>query len=68
MRWLVVKNKMKEAQEVLRRIARVNRKEEPEEPLQVLNSEDNKQRLGDFRDLFATRKLTHYILLSWYTW
>ena len=68
MRWLVVRNRMEEAQEMLKKIAQVNGKKEPEESLEVLNSEDDKQRLGDFRDLFATRKWAHYTLLSWYSW
>ena len=59
---------MEEAQEMLKKIAQVNGKKEPEESLEVLNSEDDKQRLGDFRDLFATRKWAHYTLLSWYSW
>ena len=59
---------MKEAQDLLNRMARVNGKEELTEPLQEVNPEDNKQRLGDFRDLFATWKMTHYTLLSWYCW
>ena len=59
---------MKEAQELLNQIARVNGKEEENEPLQEFNSEENKQRLGDFRDLFANRRMTHLTLLSWYAW
>ena len=65
-RWLVLKGKLKEAEEVLNRIAEVNGKEMPEDKLQ--HEPEKQVRMGDLRDLFSSKKMAHKSLLSWYLW
>ena len=67
LRWLLVKGKMKEAEKLYRKIARVNGKELPEEELEIDTVIDAK-RLGDFRDLFKTKVLTKTTLISCFCW
>ncbi|KAL9979757.1 hypothetical protein ACROYT_G017467 [Oculina patagonica] len=64
-RWLMVRGKVEEAKEIFRKMARVNKRSMPDEDLQVPQNDD---RLGDVRDLFATRKMAKTTLLSWYCW
>lgn len=61
----MVRGKVEEAKDIFRKMAKVNKRTMPDEELQV--PEDN-DRLGDVRDLFATRKMTQTTLLSWYCW
>ncbi|KAL9979756.1 hypothetical protein ACROYT_G017465 [Oculina patagonica] len=68
LRWLLVKGKMKEAENLYRKIARVNGKELPEETLEIDTHTDAKTRLGDIRDLFKTRSLIRTTLISWFCW
>ena len=63
-RWYLVKGRTEKAEEVLQKVAKFNKKPIPEEPLK--NYE--KQRLGDVRDLFKSRSMTHKTLVSWYCW
>ncbi|KAJ7383539.1 hypothetical protein OS493_027202 [Desmophyllum pertusum] len=63
-RWLVLKGKLMEADVVLKRIAEVNGKEMPNDQL----CQPEKQRMGDLRDLFTSKKMAHKTLLSWYIW
>ena len=65
-RWLVLKGKLNEAEEVLNRIAEVNGKEMPEDKLQ--HEPEKQVRMGDLRDLFSSKKMAHKSLLSWYLW
>ncbi|KAJ7391895.1 hypothetical protein OS493_016191 [Desmophyllum pertusum] len=67
-RYLLVKGKVTETEEILRRIASTNKKEYPEEPLLNPNADGKVQNLGDFRDLFRTKKMLHRTLVSWYAW
>ena len=59
-----MKGKVKEAEAVLHKVAKFNKKPIPKESLQ----EYEKQRLGDLRDLFASRTLAQKTLVSWYCW
>lgn len=59
---------MKEAEQLYRKIARVNGKELPEEGLEIDTRTDDKTRLGDIRDLFKTKSLTRTTLISWFCW
>ncbi|PFX15269.1 organic cation transporter protein-like isoform X1 [Stylophora pistillata] len=63
-RWFLVKGKTEKAEQVLYKVAKFNKKPIPQEPLQ----DCEKQRLGDLRDLFKTRAMTHKTLISWYCW
>jgi len=56
-----------EARQILSKIAKVNGKEMPEEALD-LPSNEKEERLGDFRDLFISAKMTHKTLGSWMMW
>ena len=64
-RWLMIKGKMGEAVNVFKRMARVNKTIMPQEELKLPNDD---QKLGDARELFATRKMTQKTLMSWYSW
>jgi len=53
--------------------ARINGRELNDDELEQLDNstgddEDEKQRLGDIRDLFASRKIAYQTLASWYAW
>ncbi|RMX49474.1 hypothetical protein pdam_00017632 [Pocillopora damicornis] len=63
-RWFLVKGKTEKAEQILYKVAKFNKKPIPQEPLQ----DCEKQRLGDLRDLFKTRAMTHKTLISWYCW
>lgn len=65
-RWLVLKGKIDEAKVILERVAKVNGKEMPIEPLHY--EPDKPVRMGDLRDLFMSWKMAHKTLLSWYLW
>ena len=67
-RYLLLKGKVTETEEILRGIAATNKKEYPEEPLLDLHAEGKVQALGDVRDLFRTKKMLHRTLVSWYAW
>ncbi|KAK3754490.1 hypothetical protein QZH41_019886, partial [Actinostola sp. cb2023] len=70
LRWLLVKGKVDEAKKILRNVVRVNKKNISEEDMTSLEktSDENTGRLGDVRDLFATRSLALRTLISWYCW
>ena len=67
-RYLLLKGKVTETEEMLRGIAATNKKEYPEESLLDLRAEGKVQALGDMRDLFRTKKMLHRTLVSWYAW
>ena len=67
-RYLLLKGRVTETEQILRQIATTNKKEYPEEPLLDLNAEGKVQALGDFRDLFRTKTMLHRTLVSWYAW
>jgi len=67
-RYLLLKGKVTETEEILRGIAATNKKDYPEEPLLDLHAEGKVQALGDVRDLFRTKKMLHRTLVSWYAW
>ena len=64
-RWFMVKGKIEEAKQVFRRMAKVNKRTMPDEDLKL---PDDDQRLGDVRELFATRSMVQKTVLSWYCW
>ena len=69
LRWLLVKGKMEEAENLYRKIARINGKELPEEGLEIdTGIDENKSRLGDLRDLFKTKSLMKTTLISCFCW
>lgn len=58
---------MTEAREILSNVAKLNGKEMPEEEFYLASDEQN-ERLGDFRDLFKSPRLIHKTLGSWLMW
>lgn len=63
-RWLLKKGRRSGARKILSEVARLNGKEMPDAELLLPKQE----KLGDFRDLFSTRKLAHKTLGSWLIW
>ena len=53
--------------EILRNVARWNGKEMPDKNF-CLSSEEENERLGDFRDLFMSPRMIHKTLGSWLMW
>ncbi|KAK3748299.1 hypothetical protein QZH41_007334 [Actinostola sp. cb2023] len=70
LRWLLTKGKLDEAKKTLRNVARVNRRQFTDKDMDSLVTEEpeKKERLGDVRDLFVSRAMTHRTLVSWYGW
>lgn len=66
-RWLLVNGKEEEALEQIRKVAKFNGKEMPEEVLSLKDGVAAK-RLGDIRDLFSSIKMTSRTLISWFAW
>ena len=67
-RYLLLKGKLSETEEILRNIAATNKKKYPEEPLCNPSADGKVQQLGDVRELFASKKMCHRTLVSWYAW
>ncbi|XP_078378347.1 organic cation transporter protein-like [Oculina patagonica] len=67
-RYLLLKGRVSETEEIFRDIAATNKKEYPEEPLYNPCAEGKVQQMGDVRDLFRTKKMLHRTLVSWYAW
>lgn len=63
-RWLLKKGRVSEAKRSLAKVAKVNGKEMPDEPLALPKQEN----LGDFRDLFSSPNMIHRTLGSWFIW
>jgi len=68
-----VKGKVDEAKKILRNAAKVNKQVFSEDDVALLekttsNEETDKQRLGNVKDLFASRGLALRALISWYCW
>ncbi|CAH3161433.1 unnamed protein product [Porites lobata] len=63
-RWFLVKGKTKQAENILHKVAKFNKKPIPHEKLQ----DCEKQRLGDLRDLFKSKSIAHKTLVSWFCW
>ena len=63
-RWLLKKGRVSEAKRRLAKVAKINGKEMPDEPLALPKQE----KLGDFRDLFSSPNMIHRTLGSWFIW
>lgn len=64
-RWLLANNKPEKALIELTKVAKFNRQEMPAGDLE---EKEEKQRQGDFRDLFSTMTMTKRTLISWFAW
>ncbi|XP_078378344.1 organic cation transporter protein-like [Oculina patagonica] len=67
-RYLLLKGKIADAENVLRKIAATNKKEYPEEPLSNPKAQGKVQSMGNVLDLFRTKRMTHRTLVCWYAW
>lgn len=63
-RWLLKKGRYTEARKTLSKVALLNGKEMPDEPIYLPKEE----RLGDIRDLFSSPKMAHKTLGCWFMW
>ncbi|XP_031565337.1 organic cation transporter-like protein isoform X1 [Actinia tenebrosa] len=68
LRWLLVRGKTDEAKKTLKTAARVNKKVILDDDMNLLGTDEEKERLGDIRDLFVSRSMAHRTLLSWFCW
>ena len=69
-RWLLVSGRVKDAETVLKNIARVNKKEISLEAFALLTNspQEPAQKVADFRDLFRTKVMVHRTTVCWFTW
>ena len=72
-RWLIQKRRFKEAEKIIRHMARINRKPVPDMKLlenisQVDNEEREKVARYTYLDLFSTRKLASQTLVVMFCW
>ena len=68
-RYLLVQGRVDQCEKILRDVARVNKKQYPDEPLKDPNSGRREEiRLGDFRDLFSSRRFVYRTLIIWFIW
>ncbi|XP_020616372.1 organic cation transporter protein-like isoform X1 [Orbicella faveolata] len=67
-RYLLLKGRVTETEDVLRDIAAANKKEYPDELLYNPSADGKVQKMGDVRDLFRTKKMLHRTVVSWYAW
>jgi len=70
LRWLLVKGKTDQIATTLKDIARTNRKEFSEADIALIkhNDSEEKPKLGNIKDLFASRAIAARTLVSWYCW
>ena len=67
-RWLVTHGEMSQAETLLERVAKTNKKEMPEEGLGLPDDQKSTQREAGFMDLFRTRSMTKKTIISWISW
>ena len=68
-RWLLTHEKTEEAEKVLKKVAKVNKKEMPDEGLGLPEDQRcGQRREAGFMDLFGTRSMTKKTLISWISW
>lgn len=63
-----MKGRVKEASEQLLKVAKVNKKEMPQDKLTLVDENSTQQRLGDIRDLFSTSTMATRTVISWFLW
>ena len=68
MRWLLTHDQVEEAEKVLRRVARVNKKPMPDERLGQPENQKKQSREAGFKDLFGSRSMAKKTVISWISW
>jgi len=67
-RWLTTHKRTGEAEKLLKRVAKTNRKTMPEESLGLPEDQKVTEREAGFMDLFGSRSMTKKTVISWISW
>lgn len=67
-RWLMTHGKIAQAEKILKRVAKINRKEMPDDTLGLPRDQKGAQQEAGFTDLFRTRSMTKKTIISWISW
>lgn len=67
-RWLMTHGRIAQAEKLLKRVAKVNKKEMPDEGLALPEDQKSTQREAGFRDLFGSRAMAKKTVISWISW
>jgi len=67
-RWLMTHGKTTQAEKILRRVAKTNKKEMPDEGLGLPEDQKSTQQEAGFMDLFGSRSMTKKTVISWISW
>lgn len=67
-RWLMTHRRAGEAEKILKRVAKTNKKPMPEEGLGLPDDQKTTEREAGFMDLFGSRSMTKKTVISWISW
>lgn len=67
-RWLLSQGRIKEAEDILRKAAKVNKRTLPEKIFATEDTEDSKPQQGKLWNLFSTRVMTVRTLVIFFNW
>lgn len=67
-RWLTTHKRTGEAEKLLERVAKTNKKTMPEESLGLPQDQKVTEREAGFMDLFGSRSMTKKTVISWISW
>ena len=67
-RWLMTHKKIREAENILKRVAKTNKQAMPEEGLGLPEDQKTAEREAGFMDLFGSRSMTKKTIISWISW
>ena len=67
-RWLTTHKRTGEAEKLLERVAKTNKKAMPEESLSLPQDQKVTEREAGFMDLFGSRSMTKKTVISWISW
>lgn len=67
-RWLTTHKRTGEAEKLLKRVAKTNKKTMPEESLGLPEDQKVTEREAGFMDLFGSRSMTKKTVISWISW
>ena len=67
-RWLTTHKRTDEAEKLLKRVAKTNKKTMPEESLGLPEDQKVTEREAGFMDLFGSRSMAKKTVISWISW
>ena len=67
-RWLTTHKRTDEAEKLLKRVAKTNKKTMPEETLGLPEDQKVTEREAGFLDLFGSRSMAKKTVISWISW